>query len=297
METTKELPTRLSTHPAPARPTGGPEERAAGWLEAGFLPDPDTLVSFLVNALYLFGDEGIAAYGEPPEAVTAGLTRLGHPVSAGRIRQLRKIPGGIRAGTPVYRRSGGALPRPVSEGGSDRAVFLDGALGRGDDARILEILRAMRRTVKPGGLICFHIFDRDRAWGLAGEREVGRVRLRVGFAPETGRLTARVIGGAIGVAGSNAKEETDISASGFASIKTWNLGEIPALLRTAGLVLERAYGDWSGGSPEAGGAETGRLIVVAARPRAARRPDQRNKDQGRNSSGTGRRGRTGDSSG
>jgi len=281
METITESRTQRPNFHALAQPAGAPAEGAASCLEAGFLPDPDTLVSFLVNALYLFGDQGIAAYGEPPEGVTAALTRLGHPVAAGRILQSGR---GIRTGTPVSQRPGGALPRPVREGGSDRAVFLNGALGRGDDARILETLKAMRRTVRPGGLLCFHVFDRDRAWGQAGEREAGSARIRVGFAPETGRLTARVIGPA-GAAGKNAGAE-----AGYASIKTWNLGEIPALLRAAGLVLERAYGDWKGGSPEAGGAETGRLILVAARPRAPKPRNGGGKRQGRISPGTGRKG-------
>jgi hypothetical protein len=307
METTTELRTQRPTVRAPAQPAGAPAEMARSCLEAGFLPDPDTVVSFLVNALYLFGDQEIAVYGapgepgEPPEGVTAGLTRLGHTVATGRIQGAQRIHGmqgmhrmqkdgrGIRAGIPVSGRSGGGgLPRQVREGGSDRAVFLNGALGRGDDARILETLKAMRRTVRPGGLLCFHVFDRDRAWGLAGEREAGPARIRVGFAPETGRLSARVVG-ILGAPGGNPETEAGGSASGYASIKTWNLGEIAALLRGAGLILERAYGDWNGGSPEAGGAETGRLIVVAARPRSARRRAGRNKSEGRNSPGTGRK--------
>jgi hypothetical protein len=310
METTTESRTQRPNFRALAQPAGAPAEMARSCLEAGFLPDPDTLVSFLVNALYLFGDQEIAAYGapgepgEPPEGVTAGLTRLGHPVATGRVQdgqRMRRMHGvhgmhgmqkdsrGIRAGIPVSGRpGGGALPRPVREGGSDRAVFLNGALGQGDDARILETLKAMRRTVRPGGLLCFHVFDRDRAWGLAGEREAGPARIRVGFAPETGRLSARVVG-ILGAPGGNPGTEAGGPGLGYASIKTWNLGEIAALLRAAGLILERAYGDWNGGSPGAGGAETGRLILVAARPRTVRPRAARKESEGRNSPGTGRK--------
>jgi hypothetical protein len=310
METSMELQTQNSTTAAlTARSAlsplssqmNSPAFEADSWFDAGFLPDRDTLVSFLMNALYLFGDQGIATYGEFPGRVTAELTRLGHAVAAGRIVKSAR---GNRAGNAGPRRAGGGLPQPVREGGSDRAVFLTGALGQGDDARILETLKAMRRTVRPGGLLCFHVFDRDRAWGLVGERALDPVaeaagaeaaggksagletarakgdgaRVRVGFAPETGRLTARIVGTGDGVAA---------AAGSAASIKTWNLGEIPALLRAAGLVLERAYGDWHGAGPETGGAETGRLILVAARPRTARSGNGRRVG---NRPGTGRKG-------
>jgi hypothetical protein len=246
-------------------------------LEGSFLPDRETLVSFLVNALYLFGDQGIAAYGGLPEGVEAELARLGHKVAHGRYlragRETRDAGMPHRAGT---------LPQGLREGARDRALFLAQTFGRGGDAEIMETLRAMRRTVRPGGLVCFHIFDRDRAWSLVGKKSVRmggenggeKADVRLGFEPETGRITARVsrpndpvperpdaTPGKLGFAPGNL---------GFAALKTWNLGEIRSLLRTAGLQLERAYGDWDGGSPESSGAATGRLIVVAARPRVAR---------------------------
>lgn len=242
-------------------------------LEGSFLPDRDTLVSFLVNALYLFGDQGIAAYGGLPEGVEAELSRLGHKVAHGRYlragRETRITGQPPRAGT---------LPQGLREGARDRALFLSQAFGRGGDAEILETLRAMRRTVRPGGLVCFHVFDRDRAWSRVGEKSVGteggKVNVRLGFEPETGRITARtaqpespkagdlgLVHGSLGYAPGNL---------GFAAVKAWNLGEIRILLRAAGLQLERAYGDWDGGSPESSGAATGRLILVAARPRVAR---------------------------
>jgi hypothetical protein len=234
-------------------------------LEGSFLPDRDTLVSFLVNALYLFGDQGIAAYGGLPEGVEAELSRLGHKVAHGRYlragRDGRDV--GVRQrdvdslprSVDKHPHRAGTLPQGLREGARDRALFLAQAFGRGGDAEIMETLRAMRRTVRPGGLVCFHVFDRDRAWSRVGERSVGtdggQAEMRLGFEPETGRITARV-------------------AQATAAVKAWNLGEIRILLRSAGLQLERAYGDWDGGSPEAAGAATGRLILVAARPRVAR---------------------------
>lgn len=243
--------------------SGGMAEQC---LEGSFLPDRDTLVSFLVNALYLFGDQGIAAYGGLPEGVEAELSRLGHKVAHGRtLRAGRET---RVAGLP---RRAGTLPQGLREGARDRALFLAQAFGRGGDAEIMETLRAMRRTVRPGGLVCFHVFDRDRAWSRVGEKsagtEGGQIKVRLGFEPDTGRITARVAQSKGAVPGS---PECVPGKLGHASVKAWNLGEIRTLLRSAGLQLERAYGDWDGGSPETSGAATGRLILVAARPRVAR---------------------------
>ena len=241
-------------------------ELAEQCLEGSFLPDRDTLVSFLVHALYLFGDHGIAAYGGLPEGVVAELSRLGHKVAHGRYlragRETREAGMPHRAGT---------LPQGLREGARDRALFLAQAFGRGGDAEIMETLRAMRRTVRPGGLLCFHVFDRDRAWSRVGEKSVGtdggKANVRLGFEPETGRLTARVAQSKDSVPGGPGSAPGNL---GFAAVKAWNLGEIRILLRAAGLQLERAYADWDGGSPESAGAPTGRITLVAARPRVPR---------------------------
>ena len=163
------------------------------------------------------------------------------------------------------------------QGRHDRAMILARAFGctedGGDDADFTERLRAVRRDLRPGGLVCFYIFDRDRAWNLAGDRTVerdgGKARMRLGFDPRTGLLSTR-----------NSDEPQlgvpALPAGGrSAAVKAWNLAEIRALLRAAGLELERAYGDWDGRSPEAAGAETGRLIIVAAKPRRMRALKQR----------------------
>ena len=196
-------------------------------LDADHPADTQTLVSFLVNALYLFGGQTVAAPGVPM-GVTDELTRLGHRIAG----------------------SAGKSP-----GRLDR-VFLPESLGRADDPA--ECLRALRRALRPGGLLCFHVLDRDRAWERTGSRSIrdGGAEARVDFDPANGRLIARArseISGAIGPA---------------ASVRTWNLGEVQGLLRTTGLELERAYGDWEGGAP---GGSSGRLIVVAAKPRGRRK--------------------------
>jgi hypothetical protein len=244
-------------------------------LEDGFLPDSGALASFLINAIYLFGDEAIAVHGSAPEGLAAELNRLGHRVSP--------VPPGRepRLGTVFARAKDGWLAAPRKAGGFDRAVMLNRALGRGEDAEILERLRDLRRSVRPGGLVCFHVFDRDRAWSLTGGRAAGsgNARVTIGFDPATGRITARAAEaagmeapgpGTAGAAGiGNRLYGRGVGDCGRLAVKAWNRPEIEALLRGAGLKLERLYGDWEGNAPEA--AATGRLIVVATKPRRARK--------------------------
>jgi len=217
---------------------------AVACLEEGSSPGEDVLASFLINALYLIGDQRIFAYGGLPTGVEDALVRLGHRVESDF-------------------RSRKSASRP------DRAVALARTLGRGGESEILESLRVMGKSLRPGGLLAFRLIDRDRAWSLAGERKISsggsEARLRIEFNPDTGRVSARTLD----IRGPGTS--TTAAAGGATdSLQAFNLSEIRRLLRSAGLALERAYGDWSGGGPEAEGAATGRLIIVASKPRRRR---------------------------
>ncbi len=246
---------------------------AKAGLEPVYPAEMETLVSFLVNALYLFGGQSLAVPGGAPEGVTAELTRLGHRVRTGLPlgsgRQGRSgAEGARRAGQGS---NGNASGNTGGQAQADR-IFVPHALGQGSDAEILASLRGLRGSLRPGGLVCFHVFDRDRAWERAGSRNARvdgiEARLRVEFDPASGRLSAR----ATPAGEARAVFRNPALALASTSVKTWNLGELAGLLRSAGLVLERAYGDWEGGSP--GHTASGRLIVVAARPRKRGNPRQ-----------------------
>ncbi len=202
--------------------------------------ETEALVSFLVNALYLFGGQSIAAPGASAP-VLAELARLGHRVSAnppeGISRSLR---------SPDF---------PPGAGGKASArkydrIFVAEMLG--SEADPAGRLRALRGALRPGGLLGFHVLDRDRAWERTGSR--------VDFDPGSGRLIARMRFAADG---------KPVPPVATASVQTWNLGELKGLLRAAGLELERAYGDWEGSAPGTG---SGHLIAVAARPLIRRKP-------------------------
>lgn len=196
--------------------------------------EPEALASFLINALYLFGGQSIAAPGASAP-VLAELARLGHRASGNPPEGMTRAP----RSTDFPHGAGGKGPARKYD-----RVFIAETLGR--EADTAGRLRALRGALRPGGLLGFHVLDRDRAWERTGSR--------VDFDPGSGRLIARM------------RVEADgkpAPADAAASVQTWNLGELKGLLRAAGLELERAYGDWDGSAPGTG---SGRLIVVAARP-------------------------------
>jgi hypothetical protein len=124
-------------NPRPA----GPGKGAA--LEADAPAEKDTLVSFLINALYLFGGQVIAA-PDAPSPVLAELARLGHRISPslpeGEARAARKA--------DFPRGAGGKPP-----GRKYDRVFLTETLGR--EADPAGRLRAFRGWLRPGGVLGF----------------------------------------------------------------------------------------------------------------------------------------------
>lgn len=231
-------------------------EAAGAVLDSGNPMETGAIVSFLVNALYLLGGQTVAM-GDAPEGVSAELTRLGHRV---RIGALAEAAG---RGTGAVPASGKPPSRRGGDAGADR-IFLAGTFGRGGD--FLGQLRGLRKALRPGGLLAFHVIDRDRAWERTGNRRVDGDgdEVRIAFDPADGRLTARVVAYLPQLPERPDREWTAMPAGPAAAIQTWNLGELRALVQAAGLEWERAYGDWNGGAPGVSG--SGRLIVVAARP-------------------------------
>lgn len=271
-------------------------------LDQAFIADAGEVASFLVNAMYLFGDQRVQALGGFPAKVTAELLRMGHAVEPSRGAPVAKMAGGglsagrVPAGRvpgdwPSRRNSSGGYARGCrARGGETRMVQLERAIGFADQETDLDWLRSMRRDLAPGGLLCFHAWDRDRAWGRSGsdtarlgEREYAIERR---FDPRDGRVRVSLRGsdgdrpfGAGSAKGwSDRVGEAGLSPAmpgekplGTASVRAYNLAEIEAMLQTSGLRLERAYGDWTGGNPEESGARTGRLIIVASKPRGGRK--------------------------
>lgn len=213
--------------PSPRPQWGAAEAR----LEAGFTPVTSTLTSFLVNAFYLVGDHDILEWTPRDGRVADDLARLGH-------RHTAAFPATLRA----------AKPRPRH----DRAMALARAFGHLSDEENEAWLRSMHRMLRPGGLLCFHVIDRDRAWNRVGSRDGGEIA----FEPASGRLSARL---------------RDAEGAAWASVRAYNLAEVRSLLQRSGFELERAYGDWEGGNVAEAGSLTGRIIVVAAKPRARRK--------------------------
>jgi hypothetical protein len=239
-----------------ARPANPANPGRTMALDTDSFVETEMLVSFLLNALYLFGDPIIAVPGAPAP-IAAELARLGHRVSPT-----------LPQGEARAKGAGGGEPpgRKASARKFDR-VFLGGILGR--EADPAGQLRALRAALRPGGLLAFQVLDRDRAWERTGPgaspADGGEDRMGIDFDPASGKLIAWT---------AETAEGKPAPRRATASVQTWNLGELKGLLRGAGLELERAYGDWDGSAPGTG---SGRLLVVAARPRIRRHPRRKSR--------------------
>lgn len=244
---------------------------AEACLETPFRPALEEQVSFLVNGFWLIGRHRIREFEPRDGAVAEALRALGHEVVASEVGSdaTGAIAGGAVAGGPG---AGGAVAAGAapSGGGFDRAMLISRALGYAGDGDPVARLKAMQRALRPGGLALFHVLDRDRAWGLVRDFTACERAAGIAFDPRRGEVTVRVR--PVEVTGG------EILPGGREAIRAFNLGEVEALLASAGLKLERAYGGWSGGSVEEEGEWTGRILVVASKPRRpARRKTAGNK--------------------
>jgi hypothetical protein len=252
METTLLEPARPAGAEA-LRPAGGADfspalrslaARAAAeaCLEEPFKGALEDRLSFLVNGFWLIGRHRIREYEAADPALADGLRALGHEVET---------------------RGGGADSGEAA--GHDRAMLISRALGYAGDGDPVARLKAMQRALRPGGLILFHVLDRDRAWSLVRDFTSREGAAGIAFDPRSGEVTVRI----------RPMEGTEAAPGGRQAVRTFNLGEVGALLGAAGLKLERAYGGWSGGSVEEEGELTGRILVVASKPRKARKAPRR----------------------
>jgi len=232
-----------------------PAPGARECLEEPFRPDPGTLASFVVNALSLVGTHRILEWEPRDRALAEALEAQGHAVAAG-----------------------GVFGSAAAAGAFDRALMASRAFGYGGEEADGLWLRSMRRALIPGGLLLFHAVDRDRAWALA-ERLAASAGpgTEVAFDPRGGRVTARVRNREVSPdAGPGPRDregtwEASLRRPCAASVRAFHLGEIGDLLGRAGFELEGAWGDWDGGSVEAAGGRTGRILVAASKRRRGRR--------------------------
>lgn len=197
-------------------------------------------VSFLINALYLFGNHRILVAGEHDANLADSLKRIGHQVDDVESNQ----------------------PQSAPSNRYDRAVSFKKTFGYGPEAEELAGLRAMHKSLTPGGLLTFRIFDRDQVLSLAHGNSDPEQELMGpwDFDPATGKLSGRA---------KVTEQENQFGLGKKISVRTYHFQEIVELLNSTGFALERAYTDWNGRTPNSLGASTGRLIVVATRIKRA----------------------------
>lgn len=246
---------------SPVAPKAMSQAPAEAALERAFRPANPELVSFLVNGLYLIGSHRILEWDSRDAGIAEDLEALGHRVTAASASSL-------------------APPLDLAAGSFDRAMLVSRAFGYGGDEADRLWLKTMHQALQPGGLLLFHVLDRDRAWSLvrdfpgqAGQGAAG-TKADAAFDPASGKVTARIRPGHVEGGGPS-------PAGRPVSVRAFNLGELRALLAATGFTLERAYGDWQGGGLEEAGERTGRILAVASKNRRMNRKTR---------SGAGRRG-------
>ncbi|MHC4391628.1 MAG: class I SAM-dependent methyltransferase, partial [Planctomycetota bacterium] len=139
----------------------------------------------------------------------------------------------------------------------DGAICLFTAFGYFSDEENLDVLRRVRRALRPGGRFVLDVQNRDFIMAhflryIVHERPSGELMVdRNAFDPLTGRTSLR-----------RSYVLHDRRVDGELSVRTYNLQELQWLFRDVGLTFEAAYGSWTKDEP---GPDRPRLIVLGQR--------------------------------
>lgn len=201
----------------------------------------------------------------------AGYTAVGCDFSPGFIerartwaRRARLNPNRLRFYVADYRRVDRTLRR-AREPPFDAAVCLFTSMGHYGEQGDLVVLRAVRRTVRPGGLFVLEMGNRD--WILRHFEPRGRNRVTKGIELRERRRfdweTSTVFSdwSFFRIEGRRRRKVFDQQIS----VRLYSLHELRHLFERAGWDYLRAYGDLATMEPVA--RQSHRLVVVARRPR------------------------------
>lgn len=159
------------------------------------------------------------------------------------------------AGLPARFRVGDVRTFDEPEG-YDRAVMLFDVLGFMPDGDSVEMLRRAARALRPGGMLCVDVRNRDWiARALPPTTVLQRGDAYMIDRHQFDSATGRVVDHRVVVRGGVAKELPF-------SIRVFTLAELAMMLAAAGLALREAWGGWKGEPVSLG---RNRLVAFAAR--------------------------------